>query len=85
MSVGVIFQIFLWRKSIFQYGHIFSYDSGGDFGSNFSMITNLNEYFSGHIFSYDYGGDYGGFFGSGFPSLFGAPRVRVVVVPVDEV
>jgi len=34
---------------------------------------------------YDYGGDYGGFFGSGFPSLFGAPRVRVVVVPVDEV
>ena len=38
-----------------------------------------------HIFSYDYGGDYGGFFGSGFPSLFGGPRVRVVVVPVDEV
>lgn len=34
---------------------------------------------------YDYGGDYGGFFGSGFPSLFGAPRVRVVVVPVEEV
>jgi len=35
---------------------------------------------------YDYGGDYGGFFGSGFPTLFGgAPRVRVVVVPVDEV
>lgn len=34
---------------------------------------------------YDYGGDYGGFFGSGFPSLFGAPRVRVLVVPVDEV
>ena len=34
---------------------------------------------------YDYGDDYGGFFGGGFPSLFGAPRVRVLVVPVDEV
>ena len=43
------------------------------------------KYFSKYIFSYDYGGDYGGFFGSGFPSLFGAPRVRVVVVPVEEV
>ena len=34
---------------------------------------------------YDYGDDYGGFFGGGFPSIFGAPRVRVLVVPVDEV
>jgi len=33
---------------------------------------------------YDYGDDYGGFFGGGFPSIFGAPRVRVLVVPVDE-
>ena len=55
----------------------------------FSVLTaavfSLN-IFNDYIFSYDYGaGDYGGFFGSGFPSLFGAPRVRVVVVPVDEV
>ena len=50
------------------------------------MIISIMKVCDGqHIFSYDYGGDYGGFFGSGFPSLFGAPRVRVVVVPVDEV
>ena len=34
---------------------------------------------------YDYGDDFGGFLGGGFPSIFGAPRVRVLVVPVDEV
>jgi len=57
--------------------HIFSYENG--------IFLGGRKYFNCHIFSYDYGGDYGGFFGSGFPNLFGAPRVRVVVVPVDEV
>ena len=44
---------------MFQYGQ---YDSGGDFGSHFSMITNSNKHFSGHLFSYDYGEDFGSHF-----------------------
>ena len=78
----------LWQQ-FFKYffgKRYFSYEYGGGLRKQFSQIFLWKKrYFSKYIFSYDYGGDYGGFFGSGFPSLFGAPRVHVVVVPVEEV
>jgi len=57
-----------------------------EFDPNDDVEVLLNGPVSTNDPDYDYGADdYGGFFGGGFPSLFGAPRVRVLVVPVDEV
>merc|ERR1719361_410157 len=56
-----------------------------EFDPNDDVEVLLNGPVSTNDPDYDYGADdYGGFFGGGFPSLFGAPRVRVLVVPVDE-